>query len=104
MSDDKLDQILSKLEAQSAAIAALTERVDGIEGAQSRNLAAITAGFEGVNDRLDNMQSELGLVRDEVRLARTEIGQFRKEYSGGYRALNHNVTKIAERVGALEKA
>ena len=97
MSDDKLDQILS-------AIHALTERVDKIEDAQSKNLAATTAGFEGVNDRLDNMQAELGLVRDEVRLARSEVGQFRKEYAGGYRALNTSVTKIAERVGALEKA
>lgn len=104
MSDKKLDQILSKLDAQSAAIQALTERVDVMQDGQTKNLAAIAGGFEGVNDRLDNIQVELGLVRDEVRLARSEVGQFRREHSGGYRALSNNITKIAERVGALEKA
>ena len=97
MSDDKFDQILS-------AIQALTDRVDRIEDTQSKNLAATTAGFEGVNDRLDLMQTELGLVRDEVRLGRSEVGQFRKEYSGGYRALNAALSRVAERVGVLEKA
>ncbi len=131
MSDEKLDQILSELASQRAAIEGLTERVGaqgetikgltervgvqgesikgltvrlgGLEDAQSKNLAVTAAGFEGVNDRLDNMQTELGLVRGELQLVRSEASQFRKEHAGGYRALNDSLTRIAERVGILEK-
>ena len=104
MPDDKLDLLLSKLEAIEATKGQQGAAIEALAADQRKNLAATAAGFEGMNDRLDNLQSELGIVREEVKLARSEISQFRKEYSGGYRALKDEVTRIADRVGVLEKA
>ena len=97
MSDDKLDQILAKLDEQGVAIRAISER-------QKADFSLITGALDRLSEDIRSVDTRVAAVASDVSHARKEVAQLRAEHGGYLRSLQDELGKVTDRVGILEKA
>lgn len=106
MSDDKLDQILAKLEAMEAAQGEQGVRIDAIAKRQADDFGMLTGALETLSTNLADVNADLGdaIRRVEGKADQTNrlIAQLRAEHGGYLRAVQNEVKGIDQRVAALE--
>lgn len=88
MSDDKLDQILLKL--------------DAIEKRQGDDLHLLTGALDRLSEDIRAVDTRVASVASDLSHARREIAQLRAEHGGYLRAIQKEAEGLDRRVTVLE--
>ena len=106
MSDDKLGQILSKLEALEAAQGEHGVKIDAIAKRQPEDFGILTGALETLTTNLADVNADLGdtVRRVEGKADQTNrlIARLRAEHGGYLRAIQNEVKDLDRRVTVLE--
>jgi len=106
MSDDKLDQILTKLETIEAVQGQHGAKIDALAKRQADDFGMLTGALEMMTTNLADVNADLGdaIRRVEGKTDQTNrlLAQLRAEHGGYLRAIQNEVKGVDQRVTALE--
>ena len=106
MSDDKLDKILSKLEALQVAHNEHADKIEAIAKRQVDDFGILTGALETLTTSVADVNADLGdaVRRVEGKADQTNrlIAQLRAEHGGYLRAIQNEAKGLDRRVTALE--
>jgi DNA repair ATPase RecN len=103
MSDKKLEQILAKLDQQSAAIEEHGVTMKALLERQKADFGLITGALDRLSEDIRSVDTRVAAVASDVSHARKELAQLRAEHGGYLRSLQEDLEKVADRVGILER-
>ena len=106
MSDDKLDRILSKLEALEATQGEHGVKIDAIAKRQIDDFGILTGALEALTTNLADVNADLGdaVRRVEGKADQTNrlIAQLCAEHGGYLRAIQNEAKGLDRRIAELE--